>query len=480
MLLPQPDGRSRRQVIGLSRLLVGQMYSSSPLQIAFVLASLGIAGPAAAQAPPRPLPDTTRIGPVLEFDFDDVHVGIAAYPEGPTGVTVFHFPQPVKAAIDVRGGAPGVLNSETLRLGRDRPTLDAVVFSGGSLYGLAAATGVAEALKTRFAETGEPLRIARVVGTIIYDLGGTRRLNALVPDASLGAAALAAARPGSFPLGAQGAGYSATQGGILGVPQRSGQGAAFRQVGDTKIAVFTVVNALGTVVDRQGKIVRCGRDEEDCDAARDVWPDAIRHFVPANTPGTTSNTTITLVLTNERMPILELDRLAKQVHNSMARAIQPFGSIDDGDVLIAATTGEIETADLSITGLGVLASEVAWDAVLASVPEVPDPAPADPVSWSSGQMQAVAGDYRFSDYATVSIRIVDGQLVAESAAPPNRFFGNGELTRLIPVGPDELVMDNWRAHRIRLVREDGRVIALKVAPGRWEQTALKVDGGSGS
>src|SRR5439155_819064 len=80
-----------------------------------------------------------------------------------------------------------------------------------------------------------------------YDFG-QRRPNEIHPDEKLGAAAIRAARPGSFPQGAQGAGRMTMQGSYFGLWLHSGQGGAFRQVGDSRIACFTVVNAVGAVV----------------------------------------------------------------------------------------------------------------------------------------------------------------------------------------------------------------------------------------
>ncbi len=64
-----------------------------------------------------PVPRTSFDGPVLEFDFPGLLIGIAEYDEGPTGVTVFYFPNRVKGAVDVRGGSPGTVNTDALRLG---------------------------------------------------------------------------------------------------------------------------------------------------------------------------------------------------------------------------------------------------------------------------------------------------------------------------------------------------------------------------
>ena len=78
------------------------------------------------------------------------------------------------------------------------------------------------------------------------------------------------------------------------------------------------------------------------------------------------NTTLTLLVVNCRMRHLQLERLAIQTHTSMARAIQPFHTEHDGDVLFAVSTGEVEDAELSVLDLAVHAGEVAWDAVLSS------------------------------------------------------------------------------------------------------------------
>lgn len=98
----------------------------------------------AAQNTP-PVPRTNPSGPALTFDFPGMRIGVAEYDEGPTGTTVFHFPGKVVGVVDVRGGAPGTIFTDALRLGIRERRLDGVVFSGGSAYGLAAATGAAAA-----------------------------------------------------------------------------------------------------------------------------------------------------------------------------------------------------------------------------------------------------------------------------------------------------------------------------------------------
>jgi L-aminopeptidase/D-esterase-like protein len=130
--------------------------------------------------------------------------------------------------------------------------------------------------------------------------------------------------------------------------------------------VFTVVNAVGAIADREGRIVR-GHLDHATGARRGIVP-SVEDLLGANLPvhGPAGNTTLTLVVTNLRLEPRLLRTLGRQVHSSMARAIQPFHAIEDGDVLYAVSTNEIEENLLGSVGLGVVASELAWDAVVAA------------------------------------------------------------------------------------------------------------------
>lgn len=461
----------------------------SALPVLFLVAAF----PLAAQVPPDPqaalVPRTRFDGPALEFDFPAVHVGVAEYEEGPTGATVFYFPEGVMAAVDVRGGAPGTVATDFLRLGYESPFVDAISFAGGSSYGLAAATGAAAEIKS-MRDSGQWGSIATVPGAIIFDLGN-RRFNSIVPDEKLGRAALRAARPGHFPLGPRGAGRFAMQGGYYdtrrpSVPggfynrrQHSGQGGAFRQVGPTKVAVFTVVNALGVVVDRAGRVVRCtGDPAADCGTAADLLARTLAERTgtrPApDSGGPSRNTTLTLVVTNQKLDFWALQRLAVQVHTSMARAIQPFHTEQDGDVLFAVTTGEVENPELRPVDLGVVASEVAWDAVLASVPPLPEMertvARVDPRSFA-----AYEGRYEFGPGAELTIVPEGGRLLVEATGErPVYGFVPGERVEVFPTSPTHFFSRNPRGDHLRFMREDGRVTGLILNPGPWGLPAQKV------
>lgn len=305
-------------------------------------------------------PRTSFDGPALSFDLPGLRVGVAEYDEGPTGCTIFHFPRPALVSTDVRGGAPGVF------MQGDGPT-DAICFAGGSLYGLEACAGVAAGL---FAASGYSVafeQIALVRGAIMYDFGG--RANAVYPDKTLGRAALAAAREGWFPLGARGAARATNVGNgpRWDGSEPAGQGGAALAQGELRLAVFIALNAIGMVHDRDGRVARGGLDRAA--GVRRGYHEQLAALRAAGSPHAPApgNTTLTLVVTNLALSPDALRQVGRQVHSSLARAIQPFHTAYDGDVLFAASTGAVSDSAMDPVALGVLASELAWDAALRAV-----------------------------------------------------------------------------------------------------------------
>lgn len=434
------------------------------------------------QEPPEP--KTNRGDKVLKFDFPEMLVGTAEYDEGPTGSTVFYFPNNVKAAVDVRGGSVGTVNAAALMNSWDQKMMSVVTLSGGSWYGLSAVTGAANAVKEIKAEEGNPNFIAGAIGAIIYDVGG-RRTTRITPDDRLGRAAVKAAKPGWFPLGARGGGRFAMQGIYFYRPldarnsanwAHSGQGGAFRQIGPTKIGVFTIVNSLGTVVDRDGRIVRCSRNDpaKKCPLISEVLKEsAVRITEKAESEGPTNNTTITLLVTNQKLPFADLQRIAKQVHSSMSRAIQPFATEDDGDVLYAVTTDQVENPNLSPLDLAVVASEVAWDAVLSTVPELPAPPKPAQKQPSEEELQKYVGDYEFNGFSRIGIRVEDGSLVAMYGGIGQMYFWEPKH-KLIPAENGDFIIDLPARDVIRFEMSADEVTGLTLNPGPWAISAKRV------
>jgi len=122
----------------------------------------------------------------------------------------------------------------------------------------------------------------------------------------------------------------------------------------------------GGIVDRDGRVVR-GFLDPDADRRLSL-DECLARAAGQVTEPPPGNTTLTVLVTNQRLPYRELTQLGRQVHASMARAIQPFHGLNDGDVLFAVSTAEVDSPELPSTTLGALASELAWDAVLSAPP----------------------------------------------------------------------------------------------------------------
>src|SRR5215212_3322903 len=357
---------SRRHLVQGSALTAGALALGSPGDRRASLAQ------DAAATPATPSPT----GRVLDFDIPGLEIGVAAYSEIPTGCTAFIFdadmyPDGVMLELDARGRYPWLSGAFDMA--------NAISLAGGSNYGLEAAAGVAAEL---FAQSGYRDLVA-VSAAVILDVSVVEEPDGFLgkgvyPDKALGQEAVRAAQPGRFPLGNQGAGSGAYVGQWANWPyerERGGQGGAFRQIGPIKVAVFTVVNALGVIVDRQGQVVRGGLDTrsgvrttplQDAEQALAGGSGTPQPDTAALIGGLTRHTTLTVLVTNVAFPRVLLRQLGRQVHSSMARAIQPFHTPDDGDVLFTASTGEVAAEGIDSTALGVIASELAWDAVLSS------------------------------------------------------------------------------------------------------------------
>lgn len=415
-------------------------------------------------------------GRELRFDWPMLRIGTAEYAEGPTGVTVFRFGRKILGVVDVRG-EPATANTDWLKLGRDTPTVDAVVLSGGSFYGLESTTAVGSAMKDDQLRTGAIGDVAHVTGAIIYDLGD-RRLNEIYPDKRLAQAAFRGATETVFRNGSAGAGRMAKTGYLFGLNAYGGQGGAYFEQGTLKIAAFTVVNALGAVVDRSGRIVAGYRDPAwpaNLDAAsllaslKDKWISGRSEVKPSQ------NTTISLVVVNQKLNFADLQRLAIQVHTSMSRGLQPYATQYDGDVLFAVSTGEVELPQnegqrtAMVTLLPILASEAMWDAILASVPEQPQLP--KPIATTAPLPAKYAGKYQFSRFVTVDITARDGKLFAQATGPRDAYeISRDQAVELVPVAAalDQFTLAAPSRYPLVLDFSTG---ALVINPGLWAQVS---------
>jgi L-aminopeptidase/D-esterase-like protein len=251
-----------------------------------------------------------------------------------TGVTVVLCPRGTAGSVEIRGGAPAERETALLDPARAVEHIDAVVLTGGSAFGLAAADGVVAWLAERgrgFPTRGGPVPI--VPTAAIYDLvesGGDR------PGRDEGrAAADAALRSRALAHGRVGAGTGATVGKWRGAEYAApgGLGVAMTEVDDARIGALAVVNAIGDVVESDGRILAGSSAPADVPAFAD--PDA--GFEVA-----AESTTLVVVTTDARCTKAECHLLAQSGHHGLAQAVRPSHTRYDGDLVLALATGVVE------------------------------------------------------------------------------------------------------------------------------------------
>ena len=297
-------------------------------------------------------------------DVPGIKVGHYTLKERPTGCTVVLADPAAVGAVDVRGGAPGTVETDLLRPDELVNTVNAIVLSGGSAFGLEARTGVMKYLeehKIGFQFGGAYVPI--VPGAIIFDLnvGGAPSIR---PGADCGYRAAAAAASGPVAEGSVGAGAGATVGkfGGAGRAMKGGVGtASLTFTGGLVVGAIVVVNAAGSVIDpRTGKAV-AGVRTADGKSLEDPFALVRRGVAPS---GTRENTTIGVVATNARLTKAQAYRVVTMAHDGLARAIVPAHTMSDGDTLFALATGAV---DADVNRVGVLAAEAVSDAILRAV-----------------------------------------------------------------------------------------------------------------
>ncbi|PTX64606.1 L-aminopeptidase/D-esterase-like protein [Melghirimyces profundicolus] len=297
------------------------------------------------------------------IDVPGIEVGQAEDPEALTGCTVIRTPGGAVAGADVRGSAPGTRETDLLNPINLVEQVHAVCLTGGSAYGLEAATGVMRFLE----EEGEGFDVGVgvvpiVPAAVLFDLSlGSARVR---PDAAMGIEA--ARRAGKEPVaeGNVGAGCGASVGKFCGMEaaMKSGLGTASRRLANgLTVGALVAVNAVGEVRDpRTGETLAGARDGQggfmdfiDCMARNDAGK---------NLPGT--NTTLAVVASNARLTKARANKVAQMAHDGLARTIYPVHTMNDGDTVFALATGKVEAA---VDVVGALSAEVLAEAVVRAV-----------------------------------------------------------------------------------------------------------------
>lgn len=317
---------------------------------------IGVAGLRWGQAmPATPQPEPSG----LLTDVPGFLVGHVTLEEPITGCTVILCPPETVGGVEVRGGWTGTRDMDILSPLSASPYVNALLFTGGSTYGLAAADGVMRWIEERMPNRGSGLYpVPQVPGAVIYDLAvgdPTRR-----PRPDEGYAACEAATT-LFARGAVGAATGAAVGPVIPGTTRmkGGVGSASRRFGaEGVVAALAVVNALGNVVDRDGKILAGAHDRQGRHA------DAATYVQESPEAGARSArqsfTTLVAVATNAALTKTQCAIVARMAQAGLARAVQPAFTSFDGDVVVVLASGGQSASDDTV---GILAAEAVADAI---------------------------------------------------------------------------------------------------------------------
>ena len=293
-------------------------------------------------------------------------VGHFTRTERPTGCTVILAEAGAVAGVDVRGSAPGTIETDVLDPVNLVQQVHALFLSGGSAFGLDVATGVRQFLYER--KVGFDARVPIVPGAIIFDLNVGNRPD-IWPTADCGYRAAVSASTGPVQEGNVGAGAGATVGKTPGAggPMKGGLGTALIEVpaGSSvlKVGALIVVNAVGDVTDPRSGGLIAGVLTPDGTRMADAR--ALLRRGASAPPRAGQNTTVGIVATNARLTKAQATKIAQMAQDGLARAIYPAHTMGDGDVVFALATGEIDNSEVS--RIGALAADAVAEAIVRAV-----------------------------------------------------------------------------------------------------------------
>ena len=298
-------------------------------------------------------------------DIEPLMIGQTENKESGTGCTVIICKDGMRAGLDVRGGGPASRDSQLLNPLTAAQSINAILLSGGSAYGLGAANGVMSYLEEQGIgyDTGFAL-VPLVAQSDIYDLSvGDPKVR---PGAEMGyeAARLAFEAP-NYQDGNFGAGCGASVGKIAGMDyaMKTGIGSYAIQIGDLKIGAIVVLNALGDIYDwRNGEQI-AGLLTEDKTGLRSTI-EYMSASIESKDNKFTGNTTLAVVVTNAAFKKPQLCKIAGMAHNGYARSINPVHTSADGDSIYAVSIGDVN-ADQDL--VGSLGAEVVSEAIIRAV-----------------------------------------------------------------------------------------------------------------
>lgn len=280
-------------------------------------------------------------------DIDGIKVGHAQNYEGGTGLTVLIPPVNNTCSVEVRGSAPGTRETDLLDPINTVESVNALILSGGSAYGLDAASGVMEALeKDGLGLDVGVCKVPIVCQAVLFDLA--YKNPKIRPDRNMGIKAYKNASTSENSQGIIGAGAGASVGKILGMEAsiKSGLGSATIIEGDLKVSSIVAVNAFGDIFDyEKGKQIA----GPIADGKMMKTADQMANIMSGFSEIANKNTTIGIVSTNASFDKTKLKKIAQMTHDGFARSINPVHTAFDGDTVFALATNEVK-ADLNVVG----------------------------------------------------------------------------------------------------------------------------------
>ena len=302
---------------------------------------------------------------------DGLKVGSITLPGGTTGCTVILVDgEGVPGGVSQRGGAPGTRETDLLNPLNMVDKVNAIVLSGGSAFGLDAASGTSKWLEEH--HIGWDVRVAKVPivpAAILFDLPiGNNATNH--PGADCGYKAVEGATTAPVSMGTVGAGAGATVGKMGGGgSMKGGLGSAvLRMPNGLVVGAIVAVNAVGDIIDPDtGKVVAGARKPDGTLAdARELLRSGALLRGRAATPRAGENTTIGLVATNAKLTKAEVSRMALMADDGYARAIFPSHTMGDGDTVFSLATGRWD-GQADVTMIGAIAADVMAKALIQAV-----------------------------------------------------------------------------------------------------------------
>ncbi|WP_249660657.1 P1 family peptidase [Lysinibacillus fusiformis] len=297
-------------------------------------------------------------------DVPGIKVGHRENEEGITGCTALLMEGGAVCGVDVRGSAPGTRETDALDPINEIDRVHGICLSGGSAFGLDAATGVMQFLEERgIGVDAGVAKIPIVPSAVLFDLFiGDPQAR---PTAQMGYEAAQAAQVGSFQNGNIGAGYGATVGKLAGpdFAMKGGLGSASIAGKDGLIAgAIVAVNAVGDVKNPNTRQILAGARNPQTGQWLDCCAYLEQHAQSEALAGT--NTTIGVVALNAKLTKAEAKKIAQLTQNALARTIYPVHTMLDGDTIFVLGTGE---QTFALDYLGHLATKVMEEAILAGI-----------------------------------------------------------------------------------------------------------------